>query len=179
MGYTPLHQAAQQGHAIIVKLLLEYGASPNVVNSAGQTPLAIAQKLGYISVVETLRTITETTIITETTTVTEERYKVLAPETMQETFISESEDEADESKELDVLVSPSPFSTLRDLGVRTDSQMLDTSFGSSLSRLSPGFKVATDHSYKRASAEDFLISPERQGSCFSVLLLIFYSYSFL
>lgn len=42
---------------------------------------------------ETLRTVTETTVVTETTTVTEERYKVQAPETMQETFMSESEDE--------------------------------------------------------------------------------------
>lgn len=55
--------------------------------------MAIAQKLGYVSVVETLRTVTETTVITETTTITEERYKVQAPETMQETFMSESEDE--------------------------------------------------------------------------------------
>jgi len=93
MGYTPLHQAAQQGHGIIVKVLLEHGASPNAITLAGQTPLAIAQKLGYVSVVETLKTITETTVITETTTVTEERYKVQAPETMQETFMSDSEDE--------------------------------------------------------------------------------------
>lgn len=55
--------------------------------------MAIAQRLGYVSVVETLRTVTETTVITEMTTVTEERYKVQAPETMQETFISDSEDE--------------------------------------------------------------------------------------
>lgn len=55
--------------------------------------MAIAQKLGYVSVVETLKTVTETTVITETTTVTEERYKVQAPETMQETFMSDSEDE--------------------------------------------------------------------------------------
>jgi ankyrin repeat protein len=28
-GYTPLHQAAQQGHNNIVRYLLEHGASPN------------------------------------------------------------------------------------------------------------------------------------------------------
>lgn len=59
----------------------------------GQTPLAIAQKLGYVSVVETLKTVTETTVITETTTVTEERYKPQNPEAMNETMFSDSEDE--------------------------------------------------------------------------------------
>jgi ankyrin repeat protein len=30
--FTPLHSAAQQGHVMIVKLLLENGASPNKIN---------------------------------------------------------------------------------------------------------------------------------------------------
>ena len=30
--FTPLHSAAQQGHVMIVKLLLENGASPNKTN---------------------------------------------------------------------------------------------------------------------------------------------------
>lgn len=59
----------------------------------GQTALSIAQRLGYISVVETLKIVTETIVTTTTTTVTEEKYKVVAPETMQETFMSDSEDE--------------------------------------------------------------------------------------
>ncbi|KAF8769836.1 Ankyrin-2 like protein [Argiope bruennichi] len=92
-GYTPLHQAAQQGHTLVVNLLLENQASPNVTTTQGQTPLSIAQRLGYISVVETLKVVTETTITTTTTTVTEEKYKVVAPETMQETFMTDSEDE--------------------------------------------------------------------------------------
>ena len=58
----------------------------------GQTALSIAQKLGYISVVETLKVVTDTVVTTTTTTV-EEKYKVLAPESMQETFMSDSEDE--------------------------------------------------------------------------------------
>ena len=34
LGYTPLHQAAQQGHSQIVNLLLETGrASPNTVSN--------------------------------------------------------------------------------------------------------------------------------------------------
>lgn len=60
---------------------------------SGQTALSIAQKLGYISVVETLKIVTETTITTTTTTTIEEKYKVVAPEAMQETFMSDSEDE--------------------------------------------------------------------------------------
>ncbi|GFR01363.1 ankyrin-3 [Trichonephila clavata] len=92
-GYTPLHQAAQQGHTLVVNLLLENQASPNVTTTQGQTPLSIAQRLGYISVVETLKVVTETTVTTTTTTVTEEKYKVVAPETMQETFMTDSEDE--------------------------------------------------------------------------------------
>merc|ERR1712223_1015628 len=97
LGYTPLHQAAQQGHSQIVNLLLETGkASPNTVSNNGQTALSIAQRLGYISVVETLKVVTEQEITTTTTTTIEEKYKVLAPESMQETFMSDSEDEGGE-----------------------------------------------------------------------------------
>lgn len=55
--------------------------------------MSIAERLGYVSVVEALKTITETTVITETTTVTEERYKPQNPEAMNETMFSDSEDE--------------------------------------------------------------------------------------
>merc|ERR1711936_155248 len=99
LGYTPLHQAAQQGHSQIVNLLLETGrASPNTVSNNGQTALSIAQRLGYISVVETLKVVTEQEITTTTTTTIEEKYKVLAPESMQETFMSDSEDEGGENE---------------------------------------------------------------------------------
>lgn len=59
----------------------------------GQTALGIANKLGYISVVEELKVVTETNITTTTTVNIEEKYKVVAPEAMQETFMSDSEDE--------------------------------------------------------------------------------------
>uniref|UniRef100_A0A0B7BIY6 ZU5 domain-containing protein n=1 Tax=Arion vulgaris TaxID=1028688 RepID=A0A0B7BIY6_9EUPU len=90
VGYTPLHQAAQQGHVQVVNTLLKNQASPNAVTNNGQTPLAIAQKLGYISVVEILKPVTEVQVITPSS---EDKYKVVSPETMQETFISDSEDE--------------------------------------------------------------------------------------
>lgn len=89
-----MHQAAQQGHVQIVNSLLDNKASPNVTTNQGQTALSIAQKLGYISVVETLKVVTETIVTTTTTTITEEKYKVVAPEVMHESFMSDSEDEA-------------------------------------------------------------------------------------
>ena len=49
--------------------------------------------MGYISVVETLKVVTETIVTTTTTTITEEKYKVVSPEIMHESFMSDSEDE--------------------------------------------------------------------------------------
>lgn len=63
----------------------------------GQTALSIAQKLGYISVVETLKVVTESSIPTSVAPGAEEKYRVVAPETMQETFMSDSEDEGGKS----------------------------------------------------------------------------------
>lgn len=55
----------------------------------GQTPLHIAQKLGYITVIDTLKVVTESPADDPT----EEKYKVVAPEAMHETFMSDSEEE--------------------------------------------------------------------------------------
>lgn len=59
----------------------------------GQTALCIAQKLGYISVVEVLKNVTEASKAPVAAAGNEEKYKVVAPETMQENFMSDSEDE--------------------------------------------------------------------------------------
>jgi ankyrin len=88
-GYTPLHQAAQQGHSTIVSHLLDKGADPDLLTSQGQTALSISQKLGYISVVEALKNVTKAV----PSSTSDEKYKVISPETMQETFMSDSEDE--------------------------------------------------------------------------------------
>ncbi|KAI4808472.1 hypothetical protein KUCAC02_000531 [Chaenocephalus aceratus] len=79
-GYTPLHQAAQQGNT-------------HIINN-GNTALGIARRLGYISVVDTLRVVTEE-IITTTTTVTE-KHKLNVPETMTE-VLDVSDEEGDDT----------------------------------------------------------------------------------
>ncbi|XP_044749011.1 ankyrin-2-like isoform X2 [Coccinella septempunctata] len=94
LGYTPLHQAAQQGHTNIVNLLLENSAQPNAVTNNGQTPLHIAQKLGYITVIDTLKKVTESA---QTPVLSEEKYRVVAPELMHETFLSDSEEEGEDT----------------------------------------------------------------------------------
>ncbi|XP_036072578.1 ankyrin-2b isoform X22 [Oryzias melastigma] len=93
-GYTPLHQAAQQGNTHIINILLQYGAKPNAVTVNGNTALGIARRLGYISVVDTLRVVTEE-IITTTTTVTE-KHKLNVPETMTE-VLDVSDEEGDDT----------------------------------------------------------------------------------
>lgn len=47
VGYTPLHQAAQQGHSTIVNTLLESGAPPNATTNVSRQMSTI---IGMISV---------------------------------------------------------------------------------------------------------------------------------
>uniref|UniRef100_A0A8C7ZSU2 Ankyrin 3a n=1 Tax=Oryzias sinensis TaxID=183150 RepID=A0A8C7ZSU2_9TELE len=66
-GYTPLHQASQQGHSHIVNLLLQHGASPNELTVVSKQttytqPRSIARRLGYISVVDILKPLTDETL---------------------------------------------------------------------------------------------------------------------
>ncbi len=37
LGYTPLHQAAQQGHVLVINLLMKYKADPNAVSNVCTT----------------------------------------------------------------------------------------------------------------------------------------------
>ncbi|XP_017853571.1 ankyrin-3 isoform X2 [Drosophila busckii] len=93
IGYTPLHQAAQQGHTMVINLLLRHKANPDALTNNGQTALNIAHNLGYITAVETLKVVTQTSLIKTMTGVIEEKFTVVAPEFMHETLISDSEDE--------------------------------------------------------------------------------------
>ncbi|CAB3233076.1 unnamed protein product [Arctia plantaginis] len=100
-GYTALHHAAQQGHINIVNILLEHKADANAATTNGQTPLDIASKLGYVTVMETLKKVSEPS----KAPVTQEKYKVVAPETMLETFMSDSEEEGGE----DTILNDQPY----------------------------------------------------------------------
>ncbi|KAJ0171089.1 hypothetical protein K1T71_013288 [Dendrolimus kikuchii] len=133
-GYTPLHIASHYGQANMVRYLLENGASvkaqtnfspitatqdPNEAaemlidnitriikshtntSNNGQTPLDIASKLGYVTVMETLKEVSEPSIAPAS----QEKYKVVAPETMLETFMSDSEEEGGE----DTILNDQPY----------------------------------------------------------------------
>jgi hypothetical protein len=53
--------------------------------------MSIAERLGYLSVVEMLRPVTAVSV--PAPTATEEKYRVISPEIMQEAPMSDSEDE--------------------------------------------------------------------------------------
>nr|XP_033785571.1 serine/threonine-protein phosphatase 6 regulatory ankyrin repeat subunit A-like [Geotrypetes seraphini] len=52
---TPLHLAASGGHAEVVKILLEAGASASDENGEGMTAIHLAAKNGHINVLESLK----------------------------------------------------------------------------------------------------------------------------
>ena len=52
---TPLHAAADGGHADVVRLLLARGADAHAVEESGQTPLDYAVALGNGDAVAALR----------------------------------------------------------------------------------------------------------------------------
>ncbi|XP_040202129.1 ankyrin-1 isoform X5 [Rana temporaria] len=91
LGFTPLHQAAQQGHTDIVTLLLKNGACPNQASMNGITPLAIAKRLGYISVTDVLSLVTDGPQLQ----LANERHRMSFPETVDE-MLDVSEDEGEE-----------------------------------------------------------------------------------
>ena len=53
-GWTPLHEAAQNGHTVVLQLLLDRGADLNKANESGFTPLYTAAFAGHKYVVKLL-----------------------------------------------------------------------------------------------------------------------------
>jgi ankyrin repeat protein len=53
---SPLHEAARNNHAEIVRLLLDRGAKPALTNGDGKTPSELAAENGHTAIAEMLRT---------------------------------------------------------------------------------------------------------------------------
>jgi ankyrin repeat protein len=51
-GHTPLHSAASNGNAPIIRALLENGADPNAATEDGKTPLDLAEQHGQTDLLE-------------------------------------------------------------------------------------------------------------------------------
>ena len=54
VGETPLSKAVEQGNGEIVKILLRYGADPNIMTEHGNLAIDIARKKGYRQIAEIL-----------------------------------------------------------------------------------------------------------------------------
>lgn len=55
-GWTPLHEAVQNGHAELVDALLAAGADPNATNDDGSSAIDLARKAGHQAIVDRLTT---------------------------------------------------------------------------------------------------------------------------
>ncbi|XP_077959274.1 ankyrin-1-like isoform X50 [Gasterosteus aculeatus] len=146
-GYTPLHQAAQQGHTHIINLLLHHGASPNELTASGNSALSIARRLGYISVVDTLKVVTEETLITKTVI---EKHRMNVPETMNE-VLDMSDDEGDDAMtgDTDKYLAPQDLRELGDDSLPQEGYMGFSMGGRSQSLRS--FSSDRSHTLNRSS----------------------------
>ena len=59
-GATALHWAALRGHENVADLLIAQGADLKATNSAGETPLQVAERAGHLKVVGLLRAASRT-----------------------------------------------------------------------------------------------------------------------
>uniref|UniRef100_A0A670Z995 Ankyrin 1 n=1 Tax=Pseudonaja textilis TaxID=8673 RepID=A0A670Z995_PSETE len=101
MGYTPLHVACHYGNIKLVKFLLQHQADVSAKTKSslslslslsvqnGATPLAIAKRLGYISVTDVLKVVTD-----ETNFLVSDKHRMSFPETVDE-ILDVSEDEGE------------------------------------------------------------------------------------
>jgi ankyrin repeat protein len=52
LGYTPLHEAACQGHDDILELLIIYGGNVDAMANGNYTPLHIAASMDYVKCIK-------------------------------------------------------------------------------------------------------------------------------
>uniref|UniRef100_A0AAY4EWW3 Ankyrin 3a n=1 Tax=Denticeps clupeoides TaxID=299321 RepID=A0AAY4EWW3_9TELE len=138
-GYTPLHQAAQQGHTHIINILLQHGASPNELTVNRNTALSIARCLGYISVVDTLRGVTDESL---SNVAVSEKHKLNVPETINE-FLDMSDDEGEDAMtgDTDKYLRPQDLKELGD-----DSLPQEGYMGFSIGARSASPRISSDRS---------------------------------
>ncbi len=53
-GWTPMHEAADKGHASVILALFKYGGNPNARTFFGETPLHRAAQHGHIDAIKML-----------------------------------------------------------------------------------------------------------------------------
>ena len=80
-GFTALHHAAQQGHLKVYRMLIQAGAEPNLKTNSNFTPIDIARRLGYVSIIEEHANDTDNY---DTSVASSEQCKMIAPESLQE-----------------------------------------------------------------------------------------------
>lgn len=56
MKQTPLHWAVEEDHPNLVPLLLKHGADPYAESKGGETPITIAQELGFNDLAQIMST---------------------------------------------------------------------------------------------------------------------------
>ena len=54
-GYTPLHDAAYNGHGVVVDMLLQANADTAAINKYGDTPAQYAKQAGHTELAKRLR----------------------------------------------------------------------------------------------------------------------------
>lgn len=116
----------------------------------------IAHKLGYISVVETLKNVTNQSTSPMQTSLNEnEKYRVVAPEGMHETFMSDSEEEGGDDAAADQPYRYLTVDEMKSLG--DDSLPIDVTRDE---RIDSNRMITSTDSANLPSGGDEIISPQ-------------------
>uniref|UniRef100_A0A673CV91 Ankyrin 3a n=1 Tax=Sphaeramia orbicularis TaxID=375764 RepID=A0A673CV91_9TELE len=144
------------GHTHIINLLLQHGASANELTLNGNTALSIARRLGYISVVDTLRPMTDENLTSMAAT---EKHKINVPETMNE-FLDMSDDEGDDAMtgDTDKYLRPQDLKELGDDSLPQEGYM--------------GFSIGARSASLRSFSSDRSNTLNRSSFAMGIVLLL-------